>query len=351
MRHRIKKGECVVTHTDEERKALGFGANFGAHRVYCTSDKVMHFEEYQRVHEAGAMRTIKYADFMAREFAEFIKRENGVNAYIEESNRICAEAREAEAREAEAEKLTDEAFDIDIYVPKGDIEGFPVEVVKWMLREQEAQGNKRNTSVFELCRVHSYAGGGFDWDTVKEFNKADAEEIIMHGNFGLFFEKYPKSTDASDVLTGAKAEREITPELREAGKKLLTEARKAMGVPKEPSYIITGAPTENFLLTSLRADVKRMLEIAEAKNHDYGGKDSNPFANFMAVEHLGAASAEAGITVRMTDNLSRIITLLNKGAKVTDESITDTLLDLANYALILKALIAYKKQSVGTAVH
>lgn len=129
------------------------------------------------------------------------------------------------------------------------------------------------------------------------------------------------------------------------------EERKAMGVPKDQPYNINGAPAENFLLASLRADVKRMLEIAEAKNHDYGGKNSNPFANFMAVEHLGAASAEAGITVRMTDKLSRIITLLNKEAKVTDESVTDTLLDLANYALILKALIAYKNQPVGTAVH
>ena len=296
MKHRIKEGECVVTHTDEERKALGFETNFGAHRVYCTSDKVMHFEEHQRVHEAGAMRTIKYADF--------IKRENEVNAYIEESNRICDEAGKAEA---EVEKLTNESFDIDSYVPKGDIEGFPIEVVKWMLRKQESQGNKPSTSVFELDRESGRTSGGFNWSQAKEFDEADARKIINSRNFDLFFEKYPYNT--------------------------------------------TGAPAENFLLASLRADVKRMLEIAEAKNHDYGGKDSNPFANFMAVEHLGAASAEAGITVRMTDKLSRIITLLNKDAKVSDESITDTLLDLANYAIILKALIAYKKQLSGPAIH
>jgi len=212
MKHRIKEGECVVTHTDEERKALGFDTNLGGAELYCTSTALLKFDNVRGL----GLREISYADFMARE----------------------------------------------------------------------------NTS---------------------DFNEAS--------------------------------------ELREAGKKLLAESRKAMDVPKEQSYNTTGAPAENFLLASLRADVKRMLEIAEAKNHDYGGKDSNAFANFMAVEHLGAASAEAGITVRMTDKLSRIITLLNKEAKVADESITDTLLDLANYALILKALIAYKKQPVGTAVH
>ena len=212
MRHRIKEGECVVTHTDEERLALGFETNLGVMWLQCTGAEVIDPCTALRRN----MSNISFADFMARE----------------------------------------------------------------------------NTS---------------------DFNEAS--------------------------------------ELREAGKELLAESRKAMNVPKEQSYNTTGAPAENFLLASLRADVKRMLEIAEVKNHDYGGRDSNPFANFMAVEHLGAASAEAGITVRMTDKLSRIITLLNKEAKVADESVTDTLIDLANYALILKALIAYKKQPVGTAVH
>lgn len=192
MKHRIKEGECVVTHTDEERKALGFDTDYGNVLALVTASMTYAYEpcpnEYAR---------ILYADFMVRE----------------------------------------------------------------------------NTSDF--CEV------GYD--------------------------------------------------------------RKVADVPNEWFYYIEGAPTENFLLASLHADVKRMLEIAEAKNHDYGGKDSNPFANFMAVEHLGAVSAETGITVRMTDKLSRIITLLNKEAKVSDESITDTLIDLANYALILKALIAYKK--------
>ena len=338
MKHRIKKGECVVTHTDEERKALGFETNLGGAELYCTSTALLKFDDFMETE----LREISYADFMARE--------------------NTSDFNEASELHEAGKKLTNEPFDIDSYVPKGDIEGFPVEVVKWMLREQEAQGNKRDVSVFELDRQFGYTSGGFTWGKAKELDEADARNIIGFRNFGLFFEKYPKSTDTSGVVMGAKpatkqvievdfSEVETAAELHEEGKKLLTEARKAMGVPKEQSYNTTGAPTENFLLASLRADVKRMLEIAEAKNHDYGGKDSNPFANFMAVEHLGAASAEAGITVRMTDKLSRIITLLNKEAKVSDESITDTLIDLANYALILKALIAYKKQSVGTAVH
>ncbi len=37
----------------------------------------------------------------------------------------------------------------------------------------------------------------------------------------------------------------------------------------------------------------------------------------------------------MTDKLSRIIRLLQQTANVTDEKIEDTLLDLANYSILL----------------
>lgn len=85
------------------------------------------------------------------------------------------------------------------------------------------------------------------------------------------------------------------------------------------------------------------LAIAKAKNSDYtGGKD--PFANFRLVESLGICSVEKGILVRMCDKMSRIAALLEKEAKVKDESIQDTLMDLCNYSAILSNYLDSKKE-------
>lgn len=84
-----------------------------------------------------------------------------------------------------------------------------------------------------------------------------------------------------------------------------------------------------------------MYSIMVAKNADYAGT-TDPFANFMQVENLGISTAEKGILVRITDKLSRISNLLETEAQVKDEAITDTLQDMANYAVILKCLIEEK---------
>ena len=61
-----------------------------------------------------------------------------------------------------------------------------------------------------------------------------------------------------------------------------------------------------------------------AKNHDYG----DSFAKVRAV-------VPNAILVRLHDKLNRLTTLMSgENAMVKDESIDDTLLDLANYALM-----------------
>lgn len=79
------------------------------------------------------------------------------------------------------------------------------------------------------------------------------------------------------------------------------------------------------------------VEISRAKNSDYANVD-DPFYNFRASAAFGIDVGK-GIIVRMTDKLSRISNLLTRDAKVKDESILDTLSDLSNYALILRAFI------------
>ena len=60
------------------------------------------------------------------------------------------------------------------------------------------------------------------------------------------------------------------------------------------------------------------------KNHDYGDSVHDTFLKYGLTSFL----------VRMEDKLNRARTLSQKEALVNDEKITDTLLDLANYAII-----------------
>ncbi len=92
--------------------------------------------------------------------------------------------------------------------------------------------------------------------------------------------------------------------------------------------------------------VQKMTEIMRAKNADYTGSSASPFANFTQVENNGICTTEQGILVRMTDKMSRINSLLDRDAQVKDESIEDTLLDLANYSIILAGYIRSKRQSI-----
>jgi len=72
---------------------------------------------------------------------------------------------------------------------------------------------------------------------------------------------------------------------------------------------------------------KKMADTYAAKNHDYG----NAFGK--SVEEFGLVAA----VVRMNDKMERIKSFAKmtpEQMKVKDESIQDTLLDLANYAVM-----------------
>lgn len=74
-------------------------------------------------------------------------------------------------------------------------------------------------------------------------------------------------------------------------------------------------------------------DLYEKKNHDYGDSVHDTFVKYGLTSFL----------VRMEDKLNRARTLSQKEAKVNDEKITDTLLDLANYAII--ATLELKNQN------
>ena len=67
-----------------------------------------------------------------------------------------------------------------------------------------------------------------------------------------------------------------------------------------------------------------MTQTYSAKNHDYG----NSFD--LSLDKFGLVAS----VVRIGDKMNRIESLINKEARVKDESIKDTLLDMANYCIM-----------------
>ena len=100
--------------------------------------------------------------------------------------------------------------------------------------------------------------------------------------------------------------------------------------------------TQKEFLDNLSISYAENIEISRRKNKDYAtGVDA--FKNFRGCEAFGI-TVEQGIMVRMSDKFARIGNLLTQKAEVKDESISDTLSDLANYAMILKVYIDSKKK-------
>lgn len=68
----------------------------------------------------------------------------------------------------------------------------------------------------------------------------------------------------------------------------------------------------------------KMANTYRAKNHDYGNSFEQSLDEFGLVASV----------VRLGDKMNRIKSLVKKEAQVKDESIRDTLLDMANYAIM-----------------
>lgn len=101
-------------------------------------------------------------------------------------------------------------------------------------------------------------------------------------------------------------------------------------------YFIEGSQLEpkskdtNPLFNTLLDQIK---DTHEKKNHDYG----NSFAKSMDEFGMPAAA------IRLSDKLNRFKSLIKSEAQVKDESIEDTLLDMAAYAIMTVEYLKKKK--------
>lgn len=83
--------------------------------------------------------------------------------------------------------------------------------------------------------------------------------------------------------------------------------------------------------------------ISRKKNADYTGGSDNPFSNFQSVEILGIKT-EVGFLTRMFDKIKRVAAFVENGnLQVKDESVKDTLQDLANYCALMAGFLESKK--------
>jgi len=89
--------------------------------------------------------------------------------------------------------------------------------------------------------------------------------------------------------------------------------------------------------------VIKAMQIHTAKNHGYAGADNpDPLDNFKAVEREWGIPTEHGYLTRLTDKWCRFKNVWKqKKSVLVDESLLDTLIDLANYVFLF---VAYLKE-------
>ena len=78
-------------------------------------------------------------------------------------------------------------------------------------------------------------------------------------------------------------------------------------------------------------------ELTKTKGHDYSGTEDT-LRNLRAVGRLNICDPQVGTLVRMVDKISRLAQLTHSEAKVKDESVEDTVIDLINYSILFLAL-------------
>ena len=86
--------------------------------------------------------------------------------------------------------------------------------------------------------------------------------------------------------------------------------------------------------------LKKMAETHSQKNADYA-KVSDPLSNLKSSENYFELPGYIGTAIRMADKWERFTNLVRKGFKheVQNESIKDTLIDLAVYCILESILI------------
>ena len=108
------------------------------------------------------------------------------------------------------------------------------------------------------------------------------------------------------------------------------EAECCSKEPDKPKLPIEQKVTRHYAIC------QKLNQVYKAKNHDYGDSFGDTY------KKLGIISA----VTRLSDKMNRIISLaVSHDAQVKDEKIEDTLLDMANYAIMTLIELGYEPEN------
>jgi hypothetical protein len=83
---------------------------------------------------------------------------------------------------------------------------------------------------------------------------------------------------------------------------------------------------------------QRMSEVLLRKGNDYANEDR--LSNFKLVGQIVGLPPEKVVAVLIATKVVRLGNLLSKGGDPNNESISDTLMDMANYAVLEDAVLS-----------
>lgn len=211
-----------------------------------------------------------------------------------------------------------------------------------------------------------YAPGADDPETAELLQAIDrlsvklGGEPITGGPYDDIAYEEPNNEEESEEMPTIKATTEKAAQARVDADKFKAQPATKECAPGEHDFDIHEAyknctrcglrqpfpNTRGGLLSFVEMRAREMVEIMHRKNADYAGlKGADPFANFTRVEALGICKTEIGFLTRMTDKLCRISSFVERGElSVKDESVQDTLNDLACYSFLFAAFIESKKE-------
>ena len=111
---------------------------------------------------------------------------------------------------------------------------------------------------------------------------------------------------------------------------LATESKCCSKEPDDFKQNIEPKVTQHYAIC------QKLNQVYKAKNHDYGDSFSDTY------KKLGIISA----VTRLSDKMNRLMSLaVSHEAQVKDEKIEDTLLDMANYAIMTLIELGYELEN------
>lgn len=91
--------------------------------------------------------------------------------------------------------------------------------------------------------------------------------------------------------------------------------------------------------------VERMRDIMLRKGDDYANEDR--LSNFKLAGTISGLNAELNCLSLIATKVARLGVLLNTTGEPNNESVEDSLIDLANYSLLLRMILIDKRPEVG----